>query len=265
MLLDEELRVARHAAVLASQRILELYASFKAINEPPITISTQADRDSQELILQTLSSAFPTDAFVAEEATPTLATCRRTGPRLWIIDPIDGTRGFAQKNGEFSVMIGLAIDGEPVLGIVQEPALGRITWAVKGQGCWREDGTRCQVNQEAHLQEATLVQSRTKPGKAASLGVRALKPARVVETHSAGVKLARVARGEAGVYVNDYPNFSDWDIAAGHILVTESGGIVSGLHGQTIRYGVEGNRQQAGLLAANSALHGPCLVALRNV
>lgn len=262
-MLEEELRVAKEASRLASRRIVELYASFEAIAEPDISISTQADRDSQEVILQALSRAFPEDAFVAEEATPTLEKCRREGKRLWVIDPIDGTRGFAQKNGEFSVMIALAVDGEAVLGVVEEPALGRTTWAVKGEGCWREDGTRCRVNGQKKLEEATLVQSRTKPGKGPSPAVRALKPARVDETHSAGVKLARVARGEAGVYVNDYPKFSDWDIAAGHILVVEAGGVVSGLKGEQVVYGMPGNRQVAGLLAATPELQGLCLEALR--
>jgi 3'(2'), 5'-bisphosphate nucleotidase len=262
-MLEAELRAAKEASRLATRRIMELYASFEAIAEPDISISTQADRDSQELILQTLSKAFPEDAFVAEEATPTLERLAHTGRRLWIIDPIDGTRGFAQKNGEFSVMIALAVDGEAVLGVVEEPALGRITWAIKGEGCWREDRTRCRVNDQKRLEEATLVQSRTKPGKGPSPAVRALKPARVDETHSAGVKLARVARGEAGMYVNDYPKFRDWDIAAGHVLVTEASGVVSGLKGEKIVYGLEGNRQEAGLLAATPALHALCLEGLR--
>ena len=91
----------------------------------------------------------------------------------------------------------------------------------------------------------------------------ALKPARVDETHSAGVKLARVARGEADVYVNYYANFKDWDIAAGDILVKEAGGIVTGLGGETIRYGGPGNAQTFGLLSATAGLHPAALEKLR--
>jgi 3'-phosphoadenosine 5'-phosphosulfate (PAPS) 3'-phosphatase len=73
------------------------------------------------------------------------------------------------------------------------------------------------------------------------------------------VKLARVARGEADVYVNDYPGFSDWDIAAGHVLVTEAGGAVCGLRGEAIRYGGPGNAQKCGLVAVTAALRAETL------
>jgi len=261
--MEKELRVARRAAALASERILELYATFEAIAAPPASISTRADSDAQDIILRLLSEAFPDDAFAAEEATASRDALRRAGPRLWIVDPIDGTRGFAQKNGEFSVMIALAVDGEAVVGVVREPALGRETWAVKGRGCWREDGTACRVTTEATPEAATLVQSRSRPGAAPSPAARALSPRRIDETHSAGVKLARVARGEADVYVNDYTGFSDWDIAAGHVLVTEAGGKVCGVRGEVIRYGGEGNVQRHGLLASSAALHATALERLR--
>ncbi|MFQ3592093.1 MAG: 3'(2'),5'-bisphosphate nucleotidase CysQ [Gemmataceae bacterium] len=257
-----ELQVALEAARRASQRILELYATFEAIPDAQIDISTQADTDAQEIILQTLRQQFPHDAYQAEEATPTLAACERRGWRVWVIDPIDGTRGFAQKTGEFSVMIALTVDGSPVVGVVWEPTLQRCTYASLGQGCFTESGTRCQATQVASLEQATLVLSHTRPDRPSPL-LNALQPCRVVQTHSAGVKLARVARGEADLYVNYYGHFNDWDIAAGHILVTEAGGIVSGLKGQAISYGQ--GAQKVGLLASNPLLHTPATQRLREV
>ena len=257
-----ELQVALQAAQRASQRILELYATFQAIPDAQIDISTQADTDAQEIILQTLRQRFPQDAYQAEEATPTLAICQRRGPRVWVIDPIDGTRGFAQKNGEFSIMIALTVEGVPVVGVVWEPARHRYTYASQGQGCFTESGSRCQVTAVAQLEQATLVLSHTRPDRPSPL-LAALQPARVVQTHSAGVKLARVARGEADLYVNFYGHFNDWDIAAGHVLVTEAGGVVSGLKGQAITYGQ--GAQQAGLLASNRPLHAPAAQRLREV
>src|SRR4051794_4032984 len=200
-----ELTAAMDAGQKAAARILELYAGFVAIPDAKSDITTQADHDAQEIILQSLRRLYPDDAFQAEEATPTLAAVRRAGPRIWVIDPIDGTRGFAQKNGEFSVMIGLVEEHEPVLGVVLEPALNRLTYAVRGAGCWRQDGegepVACRVTSQGNLAVATLVQSHSRhPGP--SRQARALGVARAVETHSAGVKLARVARGEADLYVN---------------------------------------------------------------
>ena len=107
-----------------------------------------------------------------------------------------------------------------------------------------------------------MVQSHTKAGKA-SWPVEALRPARVIETYSAGVKLARVARGEADVYVNTYAEFHDWDIAAGHILVEEAGGRATGLGGEPLRYGEPGAWQRHGLIAANPALLARCLPLLK--
>ena len=113
-----ELTAALDAARLAATRILELYASFTAIPDAASDITTQADHDAQEIILQSLRQSYPGDAVQAEEATPTLAACLRAGPRVWVIDPIDGTRGFAQKNGEYSIMIALVEGGVPVVGVV---------------------------------------------------------------------------------------------------------------------------------------------------
>src|SRR5436190_10737150 len=99
---DRELEAALDASAAASAALREAYARFGAIPDAPSGITTDADRQSQEIILSHLHRLFPGDALCAEETTPTLAQSPHTGPRLWIVDPIDGTRGFAKKIGEFS-------------------------------------------------------------------------------------------------------------------------------------------------------------------
>src|SRR5262245_25495829 len=202
---DQELAAGLDAVNKASSHLLAAYAEFRAIPDAPADITTEADRQAQEIVLQHLIGAFPSDAFCAEENTPTLRDARTSGDRPWIIDPIDGTRGFAQKNGEFSVMVGLVEKGQIALGIVAQPAAGRLTYAKRGGGCWRRDGEApaqcCQVTNTATLSQATLTQSRSRDPSKPSRWVAALKPARVIETHSAGVKLALVARGEADLYL----------------------------------------------------------------
>jgi 3'(2'), 5'-bisphosphate nucleotidase len=265
---ERELEVALEAARKAGSLILEHYQRFERIANARADISTDADRESQETILQHLRSAFPDDAFCAEEATPTLAAAAHTGPRLWIIDPIDGTRGFAKKNGEFSVMVGFVEQGTIAVGVVLEPALGRLTYAVRGNGCWTHDSNqesprRCQVSPTATLDHATLIQSHSRSPEEPSWPARVLRTARVVETYSAGVKLARVARGEADLYVNTYPCFHDWDVCAGHILVEEAGGKVTGLAGEELRYGLPGAEQRHGLLGSNGLLHDSAVERLK--
>jgi 3'(2'), 5'-bisphosphate nucleotidase len=264
---EHELEAARVAAHAAATVIMEHYARFTAIADAPASISTEADRVAQETILDHITDRCPGDAVRAEEATPTLQRLTRSGSRLWVVDPIDGTRGFARKNGEFSVMIAFVHEGEVKVGIVTEPAHKRYMYAVRGGGCWRQDGsdrkpTRVSVTDVAELAEATLTQSHTRPDKGPTKAVRKLSPGRIIETYSAGIKLGQVARGEADLYPCDYDALNDWDLAAGHILVEEAGGRVTDLYGQPIRYGAASSVHAGGVLASNGRLHDATIKAL---
>lgn len=266
MALEPELSAALEAADVAGRIILDLYARWSPLADAPAAISTQADRDSQEAILTSLRRHFPDDAYRAEEATPTLTTCRRAGSRMWIIDPIDGTRGFATKNGEFSVMIALVENGAAVVGVVLEPAIQRTTYAVKGGGCWAiEAGAQprpVRVTTTTDSMSWTLTQSHSKPGRPTTAAVRLLKPKMVLETYSAGIKLAQVARGEADLYVCEYSAMNDWDIAAGAILVYEAGGRLTNGRDQDLIFGQEEPLQTGGLLASNGLIHAAALLRL---
>lgn len=265
---QSELNAALEAAHAAETVVLEQYARFQAVHDAPANITTDADREAQEIILGKLRRAYPNDAICAEESTATLAAAPHQGPRLWIVDPIDGTRGFAEKNGEFSVMIAFVDQGRIAVGLVLEPARKRLTYASRGHGCWRSDGreapVRCQVSAIADLKASTLTQSRSKKTHSALHKLRALAPAKIVEIYSAGIKLALVARGEVDLYMNTYLAFHDWDICAGHILVDEAGGKVTGLGGQELTYGQPGNWQRHGVLATNGHIHAPALAVLRD-
>jgi len=257
--LEHELAIALEVAHRAGVMILDEYERFVVIPNAPATISTHVDHNSQEIILKALQAAFPADALLGEEATETLAAAITNAPRTWVVDPIDGTRGFARKNGQFSVMIALQIDGEIHLGVVHEPVQGRTTYAVKGEGCFvtlnEGSPTRCQVTNVSDPSLGRLTQSHTKPGKSPSAAASNMQPTAIIETYSAGVKLALVARGEAEWYINTEIGFKDWDIAAGHVLVTEAGGMMTRLHGLPVIYGAPGFRQRGGLIASNGVMH----------
>ncbi len=267
---ERELEVALEACRGARPRILEEYARFEPIPDAAAEIKLDVDRETQEALLQHLDAAFPGDGFCAEEDTPALARIRqatRAAGRTWIIDPIDGTRGFARKLGEFSVMVALAEGSRVVVGVVLEPVSGLATYATRGGGCWQRTGngpaTRCHVTGTARLADAALVMSRpSRPGKR-SPQEEALAPARVLRTYSAGIKLALVARGEADLYLNTYPNFHDWDVCAGQILVEEAGGRVTTRSGRELIYGAADAGQRDGLLASNGVLHEQALAALQ--
>ena len=257
---ERELEVALEAADLAGRYLVDEYKRFQAIPNAAASITTHADRQAQEIILRHILLSFPKDALCAEEATPTVRQVEQSSDRLWIVDPIDGTRGFAMKNGEFSVMIGFVDQGMIGVGVVAQPAAQRLTYAHHGGGCWRRDQgatspTSCHVTAVAQLERATLTQSRSRQPAVRSPLVQALNPARIVESYSAGIKLALVARGEADLYLNTYDAFHDWDICAGHLLVTEAGGQVTGIKGEELHYGLPGAWQKHGLLATNGKLH----------
>jgi 3'(2'), 5'-bisphosphate nucleotidase len=255
--------VALDAARLAGDYLRGEYERFTPMPDAKSDISTHADRGSQLLIFQHLAEKFPLDGLCGEEAVGEKST--GTSGRVWVIDPIDGTRGFAMKNGEFSTMIGLSIAGEVVVGVVLEPALNRVTYARRGGGCWTQSAgetpRECFVSKTSAI-GGTLIQSRSKSRTPA---VAALNPTSVLEMYSAGVKLAAVARGDADIYVNTYPNFRDWDICAGHILVTEAGGQVCGLRGEPLHYGGAEFAQRLGLVGSNGVETENVLRALANV
>jgi 3'(2'), 5'-bisphosphate nucleotidase len=267
---ENELSTALEAARRAGQAVMEEYLHFRRIVDAPASISTAADRVSQETILYLLHSAFPHDALCAEETAALLANVPETGARQWIVDPIDGSRGFARKNREFSIMIAFVENRGIALGVVLEPAKKRLTYAVRGGGCWKQDDSAaeaspCRVTAISDLLKATLVQSHSQNPDQASPEIKALRPARIVETYSAGIKLAMVARGEVDLYLNTYAISHDWDICAGHILVDEAGGKVTGLGGQELSYGLPGVQQRHGVLASNGRVHEPALASLSKI
>lgn len=255
----------------AGEEVLRRYASFEQIEDAPADVSTEADKASQELILDAIHGTFPGDGLCAEEASARFETRLETGAagasRFWVVDPIDGTRGFARKNGEFSIMIALVEDGEAVVGAVHEPAADRLTWAVRGEGC------RVQAPAESEARPAAvsavagaprvLAMSRSQGDEGERELLEGLGAERAIRTYSAGIKLAQVARGEADLYLGDYLTLRDWDVAAGHVLVAEAGGRVTDVDGGAIRYdGSGGSLRGRGIVASNGGVHEAALEAV---
>lgn len=264
---ERELEVALSAANEAGVEIMRQYASFEAIANAPADISTAADRASQEIIFHRLREAFPDDGLFGEERTSLRGT-NHEADRRWIVDPIDGTRGFAMKNGEFSVMIALVVGGWPMVGVVAEPAADRVTFATRGGGCFLQQpigGTArlCETTQTAALRHATLSISRSQKDAGEKKLLEAFGASAVVRTYSAGVKLAQVARGDTDMYLGDYLTLRDWDVCAGHLLVTEAGGDITSVKGTAIAYDGSGDSLHGdGILATNGPLHRDALAVL---
>jgi len=262
-----ELELTLETIRRAGDEILRRYASFERVEDAPADISTAADKASQELILDAIHRAFPGDGMCAEEASSRFETAALGAARFWVVDPIDGTRGFARKNGEFSIMVALVEDGEVVVGAVHEPAADRLTWAVRGEGCRVRSPADAAVRECAVSGVAgtprVLAMSRSQgdEGERALLAGTGAEGA--IRTYSAGIKLAQVARGEVDLYLGDYLTLRDWDVAAGHVLVTEAGGRVTSVDGDPIRYDGSGKSLRGrGIVASNGGVHEAALAAI---
>lgn len=226
---SRELRAALEAAKAAGEVIAPLYRSNVAVelkfDRSPVT---EADRRAEAIITEGLRRLVPQVPVVGEEAVAEGgAPPVPADGRFWLVDPVDGTREFVGRNGEFTVNIALIEQGRPVLGLVLAPALGQLYAGGPGLGSWLEDaqgpGRRPLVCRDVPGAGLTVVASRSH-GDAAALDAF-LRGRRVAGVRSAGssLKLCLLAAGEADVY----PRFGrtmEWDIAAGHAVLAGAGG-----------------------------------------
>ena len=261
--LDVALAVARRASAL----ILEIYATpFTVELKGPDDPVTRADREANTLICEALAAAFPGDAIVAEESAPetpaeTSALVRRE--RVWFVDPIDGTREFADRNGEFAVMIGLAIQGRAALGVVLMPTLGQALAGVVGGEAFCEDASGARrplrVTTVQDPREATMMVSRSHRPRIVEPVIERLGIRKTVSCGSVGVKVARIALGEADLYVHGGRGAKRWDSCAPEAILLAAGGRFTDIEGELIDYAAADLMLDNGLVASNGALHDTVL------
>ena len=224
--LPQLLDLALELAVAAGRRILEVYQSdFAVTHKDDASPLTQADLASHALIVETLGRLAPALPVLSEEAADIPYATRRAWPRYWLVDPLDGTREFVKRNGEFTVNIAL-IDGHgPTLGVVHAPALNLTYGAARGAGAFRlEQGRRVRLATRAVPARPTFVVSRShKNPELAALLARAPKHEAVGRGSS--LKFCLVAEGSADFYPRLGPT-SEWDTAAGQCIVEQAGGAV---------------------------------------
>jgi len=236
-LLDEVVAIAAVAGV----RILDIYGSgfdvdLKADGSP----LTQADRAAHAIISARLGALTPDIPIVSEESPPGQTAARLAWPRLWLVDPLDGTREFVKRNGEFSVNIALIENGAPLLGVVYVPVSGVAYLACRGQGAFKEQhGVRQPIGARVYRGgRATAVVSRSHRGEQVDRFLARLEAREgAYDTASLGssLKLCLVAEGAADVYPRLGPT-SEWDTAAAHCVVEAAGGHVTDLRGRPLSY-----------------------------
>ena len=232
------------AARAAGQAVMQVYATdFAVRGKADASPVTEADERAERIIVERLRDFAPGVPVVAEEAVAA-GQIPEIGDRFWLVDPLDGTKEFIGRNGEFTVNVALIHDGRPLLGVVGAPAKGRLFAGVVGQGAWVEDdgvpGRRPIRVRAVPAEGLTVVASRSH-GDAAALDAF-LAGRRVARLASAGssLKLCLLAAGEADLYPR-LGRTMEWDIAAGHAVLRAAGGEVTRVDdGLPLRYGKPG-------------------------
>jgi len=236
-LLERLLPIAR----AAGEAILQVYATeFEVHDKSDDSPVTEADHRAEAVILPALAGLTPDVPIVAEEAVAA-GNVPHVGERFWLVDPLDGTKEFIKRNGEFTVNIALIEFGEPILGVVLAPALNRLYAGAVDHGAFVEDqnGRRKIGCRDVPAAGLTVVASRSH-GDAETLE-RFLAGRKLATQTNAGssLKFCLIAAGEADLY----PRFGrtmEWDTAAGHAVLTAAGGRVTTLDGADLRYGKPG-------------------------
>ncbi|HYH81584.1 MAG TPA: 3'(2'),5'-bisphosphate nucleotidase CysQ [Longimicrobium sp.] len=249
-----ELAAARAAAREAGHAAMAHYGTATQTGVSGGGPVTEADRAANAVIVARLRAAFPSDALLSEELRDTPG--RLSASRLWVVDPLDGTREFLAGNGEFAVMVGLAVDGRAVLGAVYLPVPDRLYFAAEDSGAWVEEAgavrpVRCGPADPA---APRLVGSRSHPDPLAARMQRALGAADVRPAGSVGVKCALIAEGERDVYLHPVPHLKEWDTCAPEVILREAGGAVADCRGAPLRYNKPDPRQPDGIVACGPGL-----------
>lgn len=216
---------------------------------------TEADFVSQKIILQDLNKfGYP---IVSEEQEDNDQRLRHD--KVWLVDPLDGTKDFLNRTGEFSVMIGLVENGEPILGVVYQPVKNIFYYAKKGFGAYKCIGNgspvKLKVSLENTPQEATMFISRnhTLPAEvhlAEDLGI-----IKIIPCGSVGVKVGLIASGAGEIYVVSSANTSEWDSCAPDIIIQEAGGIMTDLQGKKLIYNKKSLKNQNGFVVTNKLFY----------
>jgi len=221
-LLQPVIRIARQAG----KRIMDIYArAYQVEEKSDQSPLTEADLAAHHLIREGLGALTPTLPFLSEESPPIPFAERASWRRYWLVDPLDGTREFIKRNGEFTVNIALIDGHEAVLGVVYAPALDTLYYAAQGEGAWKQDGPHepRRIHVRSHCPERIVVAGSRSHQTPAFQRFLSHLPAYELICLGSALKSCLVAEGAADIYARLGPT-SEWDTAAAQCVVEEAGG-----------------------------------------
>jgi myo-inositol-1(or 4)-monophosphatase len=253
---DADLALAVEAARAAGEVVMRRFGGEQPVTyKGPDQPLTPADLEADDVLRARLLGARPDYGWLSEETAD--APDRLGRVRVWIVDPLDGTRSFIAGRPEFAISIALAERGRAVLGAVYNPATRELFCGERGRGAWleapgRTGARRLEVTARETSEQAVLLASRSE------IAAGEFDPFHggwvLVPTGSTAYKLARLAAGAGDVFLSRGPK-AEWDVCAGALLVDEAGGRATDLTGAELQYNRPDPRVN-GILATNGRLHG---------
>ena len=217
---------------------MDVYGTdFRVQDKADASPVTEADERAEACILAALAALTPDIPIVSEEAAAKGHT-PKVSDRFWLVDPLDGTREFVNRNGEFTVNIAMIEHGAPTLGVVVAPALERAFWGALGVGAFVDDtGQSRAISCRRPPPEGLTVVSSRSHGDREALN-KYLAGRRIAASSYSGssLKFCLIAAGEADLYPR-LGRTMEWDTAAGHAVLAAAGGQVMGLDGTALKYG----------------------------
>jgi 3'(2'), 5'-bisphosphate nucleotidase len=264
---ERELQSAVELARQAGRILMEIYVkdftvAYKSKNDPV----TEADQLVNAFLVNELRQRFPEDGIVAEEtADQSEARLKR---RCWFVDPLDGTKEFIAKNGEFSVMIGLAVDGASTLGVVYQPSTDKLYRGVVGAGAaleWKGQTRALRVSDQADPSQLRLVVSRSHRPESIEQIMTRLGATQEMPSGSVGIKVGLIAEQTADLYVHVSDKSSLWDACGPEAVLKAAGGCFTHVDGSQVEYRATEMANKKGILACNNAAYAPVLEAVRDV
>ncbi len=218
---------------------------------------TEADRAANELIVSRLRREFSDDGILAEESIDSEE--RLMKDRVWLIDPMDGTKNFIARDDDFAVQIGLAVRGESVAGVVYQPARDILYYAARGRGAWIEqDGERAgqmRVSKRNDPRDMVLASSRSHRSPRMEQVVKAFSFKDELRRGSVGVKIGLITEQRADLYIHLSPSTKQWDTCAPEVILQEAGGRLTDLFGQPLSYNGRRIDNRNGIVATNGVAH----------
>jgi 3'(2'), 5'-bisphosphate nucleotidase len=264
--MHEELEAARALAIRAGAILLEHYSKpvvrWKERGNPV----TDADRAASDFLVGELRRRFPADGILSEEERDDAS--RLSCSRVWIVDPLDGTIEFIGRLDEFSVMIGLAVDGTPRLGVVYQPTNEKLYYAAEGLGAFVTENRTThllRVSPETDPLAMAITLSRSHHSQDIDAIQRELGIQQTVSCGSLGLKVGLICEGRAHLYLNTKSKTAQWDTCAPEAILREAGGRMTDLFGAPLQYNTSEVRNLRGVVATNGVIHDRVMDAARSV